>query len=388
MRRSSRVAARSTSPSSNRVEDKPTSTHPHASWAQKDGFSKYITASIAACRPKSLTAAVVPFAVGTALSFTESDGSLNRWHHALPAFAGYILMQIGCNLVNDSCDFTRGADTNNRTGPVRVSQAGVFKASTVHKVGVACLLLAFIAMLPAGLQLEWIGNEVDMTNCPVAFEVNYPIIVLTVLSCLAAYLYTGGPYPLGYHGLGDVTVVLFFGIVATGLMRATLLGMDGVGAVSHLNSFRNLFTHRVLLSGIQTGCLATVLLAVNNLRDVKTDKRARKKTLAVIYGADFVKREIYFLLAVAYVFSLAWCVRVNTAARSGAWVTLVPSYVNILPLATLPLALNIVRRVRKVQPGDRKCNEILATAALCHLCFGGLLALGIWLDKAHGDERR
>ena len=104
--------------------------HAHrASWANLRGPSRYLAACVAATRPKSLTAAVIPFAVGTSLACAAGPP---RWPHAVPAFAAFVLMQVGCNLVNDACDFTRGADGPRRTGPTRVSQAGVFRPGTVH----------------------------------------------------------------------------------------------------------------------------------------------------------------------------------------------------------------------------------------------------------------
>jgi len=430
------VAARAEAPldaSTSRAS--PVSSPPRASWANQRGALRYVTACIAATRPKSLTAAVVPFVVGTSLA---SGAGAARWAHALPAFAAYVSMQIGCNLVNDACDFVRGADGPNRTGPTRVSQDGVFRASTVHLVGVACLVLATALMIPAALDLEYdvsahaygYGYAAETTNrirrassrsgaakdargCPV--DVQWAVVILTVASSSAAYLYTGGPYPLGYHGLGDGTVIMFFGIVAVSLMRRVHVGAslddfsggprDGAAArwddadFSSLSSFSAfvravaaLFPWNVVVAGAQTGATACVLLAVNNVRDFETDARAKKKTLAVLYGVEFVKREINVLLMMSYVLSAYWWFEANgvgvlTASRAfGSRMR--PSYAAILPWLTLPRALAISRRTKThAHPGSPECNAILAKAALLHLSFGVSLAIGIrWDAKANASS--
>jgi 1,4-dihydroxy-2-naphthoate octaprenyltransferase len=373
-----RVAARAAS----------SDTAPRASWAHRVGWANFFSACVAACRPKSLTAAVVPFAVGTALRLRQAgDGGTLNWPTACPAFFGYVLMQIGCNLVNDACDFVKGADGPTRVGPARVTQRGVFRAKSVHRCGVVCLLAAFALLVPAGLGLDW-NHQGGITS----YNVNKPFLTWSLLSCAAAYLYTGGPYPLGYHGLGDCTVVAFFGVVATGLACAAHGDHHVSGGFyaqspssDSENSSRSLFTPPVLLAGTQTGCLAAVLLAVNNLRDAFTDSKVAKKTLAVVFGTDFVKREIYFLVATAYGLLVLWSVDFDgtsgnaaSLGESCAWFN--PTWASVLPSLTLPLALEVTNCVRKVFPGTTECNEILASAALAHLAFGVSLAAGLALD--------
>ena len=409
--------------------------HAHrASWVNRRGFSRYLAACVAATRPKSLTAAVIPFAVGTSLA--SAEGPL-RWTHAVPAFVAFVLMQIGCNLVNDACDFLRGADGPARTGPTRVSQAGVFRAGTVHLCGVACLVLSAACMTPAALDLEYhtpggfLTDEVTPTASTTrlgAFlqntyryrlkhepfelsDVQWPIALLATFSIAAAYGYTGGPFPLAYHGLGDFTVIVFFGVVAVALARRTHLGTyeapkesDGTYYSSHLTNDlrRTLLNEDALVAGAQTGALACVLLAVNNVRDLNTDKAANKKTLAVKYGLEFVKREIDVLLTFAFAFTWYWwftrvpfsnvtggevgtteelLTSTETNTRETRW-----SYASTAPCLTIPLALSVSRRARLLQPGHRDCDGVLAAAAALHFAFGGLLAVGIWLDGSMGAE--
>lgn len=363
--------------------------HAHrASWVNRRGLSRYLAACVAATRPKSLTAAVIPFAVGTSLA--SAEGPL-RWTHAVPAFVAFVLMQIGCNLVNDACDFLRGADGPARTGPTRVSQAGVFRAGTVHLCGVACLVASAACMTPAALDLEFSRNTYRLKHEPFdASDVQWPVVLLAAASIAAAYLYTGGPFPLGYHALGDATVIVFFGLVAVALAQRTHTGRyEDVSSFSN-DLRRTLLDSDALVAGAQTGALACVLLAVNNARDLRTDAAANKKTLAVKYGLEFVKAEIDVLLTSAFALTWYW------------WFTRVPfandpvpetatvvktrwSYASTAPCLTVPLALSVSRRARVLAPGHRDCDKTLAAAAALHFAFGGLLAVGIWLD-ARGAE--
>ena len=379
---------------------------PRASWENLRGPSRTLAACVAATRPKSLTAAVIPFAVGTSLACADGPP---RWPHAVPALASFVLMQIGCNLVNDACDFTRGADGPNRTGPTRVSQAGVFRARNVHLCGAACLALAAAAMAPAALDLQYDGTPGGVFSGEVG-ETQWSVVVLTASSVLAAYAYTGGPYPLGYHALGEATVFFFFGVVAVALARRAHLKppkCEGARSVTHsethgvfVPSFgfdmscvtrdlrHTLFDHDALVAGAQTGALACVLLAVNNLRDLNTDAAANKNTLAVRYGVSFVKAEIDALMALAFLCTWYWWfTRVGVHVSEGsknvaAEISLKKnwSYASTAPCLAVPLALSVSRRARALEPGHRDCDAVLAAAAALHFAFGGLLALGIWLD--------
>ena len=231
-----------------------------------DGGSSSISrvqAWILASRPKTLTAAAAPVLAGTGLAAHHGTAS------SLPAAAalvGALLIQIATNLANDYYDFVRGGDTHERVGPLRVTQAGILSPETVKRGTVATLLAALLV----GVYLTWVGG--------------WPIVVVGLASMACAVIYTGGPYPLAYHGLGDVFVFVFFGLVAVG-------GTYWVQGHS--------LPPDVWLVGCALGALVTTILVVNNLRDIDTDARAGKRTLAVRLGAAGTKAEYVILLLAA-----------------------------------------------------------------------------------------
>ena len=290
-----------------------------------------LTDWLLAARPKTLGAAVVPFLVGSALAHRRGA---TAWTLVLPAFPSLLLIQIGTNLVNDAVDFERGADTAERLGPARVTQRGLFAASTVHAAGVACFALAALCVVPAMAARGW------------------TLVAVYVASSAAGYCYTGGPYPLGYHGLGDVTVIAFFGIVAT-------------AGVRFIHTGGPLLDEATALAGIQVGCLAAELLAVNNARDMYTDVKAGKRTLAVRFGLTFARLEVALLAVLAY------------AAGSIGWPQLGVPRAASWPTAAAPLTALLVWRVA-VTPPSRAYNTLLALAAVGHLLFGAALAAALW----------
>jgi 1,4-dihydroxy-2-naphthoate octaprenyltransferase len=259
----------------------------------------------------------------------------------LPALPSLLLIQIGTNLVNDAVDFEKGADTAERLGPARVTQRGLFAASTVHAVGVACFALAALCVFPAILARGW------------------TLVALYVASSAAGYCYTGGPFPLGYHGLGDITVILFFGVVATAVVRFIHTGGP-------------LLDEATTLAGIQVGFLAAELLAVNNARDMHTDVKAGKRTLAVRFGLTFARLEVAFLAVLAYTIGLLGWPPLGVP-RAAAW-----------PTAAAPLSALLVWRVA-VTPPSRAYNTLLALAAVGHLLFGGALAAALWTTPEAGE---
>jgi len=208
---------------------------------------------VLAARPKTLAAAVVPVLVGTSLA-----GFLH-WPSFWFALLGAVFIQIGTNFVNDALDFRKGADTHERLGPLRVTQAGLLTADAVMRGAVVCFALAAACGVPLIVRGGW------------------PIAAIGIASIAAAYAYTGGPYPLAYHGLGELFVMIFFGIVAVGgsyyLQRLTI-GRDA------------------LLAGVACGALAIVLLAINNLRDIDNDRASNKRTIAARFGRGFARTEI------------------------------------------------------------------------------------------------
>ncbi|MFW5905092.1 MAG: 1,4-dihydroxy-2-naphthoate polyprenyltransferase, partial [bacterium] len=213
--------------------------------------------------PKTLLAAVAPVAVGTGLAQAREEFVLGP---ALAALVGAVLIQIGTNLANDYYDHVRGSDTEERVGPVRVTQVGILEPGAVRRG----MWAAFGAAFLVGVYLVAMAG--------------WPVVVIGLLSLLSGWAYTGGPFPLAYHGLGDVFVFIFFGLVAVG-------GTYYVQALS--------FGSEVLLAGAGMGALTTAILVVNNLRDLETDARSGKRTLAVRIGVVGSQLEYVLLLGFA-----------------------------------------------------------------------------------------
>ena len=189
------------------------------------------------------------------MAFEAEKGHL---FSALAALLGALLIQIGTNLSNDYFDFVKGADTEERLGPARATQAGWIRPEIILRSS----LLVFAAAVIIGIFLVLRGG--------------WPIVLIGIASVICGILYTGGPYPLAYLGLGEVFVVIFFGPVAT-------LGTYYVQALE--------FSKEVFIAGLAPGLISTALIAVNNLRDIPTDIKARKKTLAVRFGYRFARIE-------------------------------------------------------------------------------------------------
>jgi 1,4-dihydroxy-2-naphthoate octaprenyltransferase len=280
---------------------------------------------LAAARPRTLPAAVVPVVVGLALAMRthELDAGV-----AVATLVAALLIQVGTNLANDYYDFVAGADTHERLGPRRITQAGLAAPATVRAAAFGVLAAAGIV----GAYLVVVGG--------------WPILVIGVASLLAAVAYTAGPWPLAYHGLGDLFVFVFFGVVA--VAGTVLLQTGAVGGLA------------IVLS-LPVACLATAILVVNNLRDIATDARAGKRTLAVRIGAAATRVEYVLLVAAPYV------VVVVVAASEGAGL--------LLPLVTAPLAVREIRAL--VQRSSVALNVSLAGTARLHLLFGLLLAVGV-----------
>lgn len=289
----------------------------------------HLAAWLLATRPKTLPAAISPVLAGCAVAWSEGGFELAA---ALAAFAVALLLQIGANLANDVADFRRGADTQDRLGPLRVTQGGLIPPRQIV-VATAAVLLA--AAVP-GLYLVWRGGPV--------------LAVLGLLAIAAAVTYTAGPKPFGYLGLGEFFVFVFFGPVA---VAGTAFVMT-----QHV-------TRLALLVSIAMGCLVTAILVVNNLRDIDTDRVAGKRTLAVRIGREATRWEYTALIAVAYAMPLVtWALEMS---RPGP----------LLALTTAPLATLLVWRVWHVS--GRALNPVLGgTARLC-LWFAITFGAGIVL---------
>jgi 1,4-dihydroxy-2-naphthoate octaprenyltransferase len=286
-----------------------------------------LRAWVMACRPATLTAALSPVAVGTAVAVSVHGF---RSGPALAALFGAICLQIGSNLANDVFDYEKGADTAERLGPTRAAQAGLLTATELKRgMGVA-FLLAFTA----GIYLTAITGPV--------------IVAIGLGSIASAIAYTGGPFPLGYHGLGDVFVMLFFGFVAvcgTALVQ--------VGSVPLL----------AWAASVPVGALATAILVVNNVRDCETDVRAGKRTLPVRFGRRVGLVEYAVLLGLAY----AVPVLLVAANQASPWA--------LLPLLSAPLAIRLVRRVWR-ENGPALNATLVLTAKLLFV-HSALLAIGL-----------
>jgi 1,4-dihydroxy-2-naphthoate octaprenyltransferase len=288
-----------------------------------------LSAWLLATRPKTLPAAISPVLVGCAVAWAEDGFDLVS---ALAAFAVALLLQVGANLANDVADFRRGADTDDRLGPVRVTQGGLIPPQQVVMATATVLMAAAVP----GLYLVWRGGPV--------------LAMLGLLAIAAAVTYTAGPKPFGYLGLGELFVFIFFGPVAV-VGTAFVMTHD--------------VTRLALLSSVAMGCLATAILVVNNLRDIDTDRVAGKRTLAVRIGRGVTRCEYTALIAVAY----AMPVVMWWSGLSEPW--------PLLAWTTAPLAIHLVRQVWDV--GGRRLNPVLGgTARLC-LLFAVTLGVGIAL---------
>jgi 1,4-dihydroxy-2-naphthoate octaprenyltransferase len=283
-----------------------------------------------AARVRTLPAAIAPVLVGTAAA-VEKAGELPRAGGFVVALLGSILIQIGTNLANDYSDARRGADTADRLGPVRVTSSGLV---TPRRVLVATWL-AFLAAVACGVYLAILAGPV--------------ILVIGALSIAAGVLYTGGPRPYGYAGLGELFVFLFFGLVA----------VNG----SYYVQLEELDLLPVGLS-VAVGFLSTAILVVNNTRDIDTDRRAGKRTLAVRVGRERTRRLYLGLVAGSYVALL-----LTLALDGGPWWP-------ALGLASVPLAGRPLRAVMTRTDGPSLNAALAATGALLG-AFSLLVSAGL-----------
>jgi 1,4-dihydroxy-2-naphthoate octaprenyltransferase len=218
---------------------------------------------VLAARPKTLWAGIAPVIIGTAIAY--GDGKMHLLS-ALAALTASLLIQIATNFANDYYDHIHGVDTTERLGPTRVTQAGLIPSNTIRFAYIITFSLAFLI----GFYLIWRGG--------------WPILIIGVLSIILGILYTGGPFPIGYYGLGDIVVLIFFGPVA-------------VGGTYYVQALE--ITPVVLIAGLSPGLLSMALLTVNNLRDINTDRKTGKKTLAVRFGEFFTRMEYLLSVTVA-----------------------------------------------------------------------------------------
>ena len=289
---------------------------------------------ILAARPATLPAAAVPVIVGAAAAV--SDGAQFKPMIFAVTLACALLIQIGTNFANDYSDFHRGADHEGRLGPTRVTQSGLITQAGVRRG----IIVAFGLAVILGAVLIGYGGV--------------PILIIGVASVLSGLAYTGGPFPLGYHGLGDVFVFVFFGLIA-------------VTGTAYLQTGE--WNRFALLLSIPIGLIVTNILVVNNLRDLPTDVAAGKRTLATRIGDRATRFQYVASMVVAYAIPVA--IALTDSHRHALLLTLI----------SLPLALLLMRIVSRGTSG-RALNPVLKKTGQLLLMFGVLLALGALLGRA------
>ena len=280
-----------------------------------------------AIRPRTLPAAAAGVIIGSALAWR--DGFF-RLEAALACLFTALLLQIGSNLANDVFDFERGTDTPERLGPVRVTQAGLLTPSQV-KYG---MVIVFMLAALLGLYLAWLGG--------------WPIILVGLAAILSAIAYTGGPLPLGYHGLGDLFVFIFFGLASVSGTYYVQAGFVSIAA---------------WWMTIPPGLIITAILVVNNLRDLENDRKTGKRTLAVILGEQATKKQYLICIMAAYLV-------IPLAASLG----ILPWY-SLLTWASVPMAIRSMHLVLTAQ--GRPLNAALAGTGQVALLFSILFWVGL-----------
>lgn len=293
---------------------------------KQSGLSSWLLA----CRPKTLPAAIVPVAIGTALAAQSGNGILFA---AVNCFAFALLVQIGTNFANDYYDFKKGADTAERIGPTRAVAAGLIRPQTMLYATMGVLLLAFFV------------------GCGLIYYGGYWLLGVGILSVVCAVAYTGGPYPLGYNGLGDLFVILFFGLIAVGFTYYVQVGE---------------FSADAWLSGLGCGLLINNILVVNNYRDYHTDQKAGKRTLIVRFGQRLGRWQY----AASLWFGLVLIPLLLVLRGQGESL--------LLLLGLFPLGLILMKRLLSAESGA-EYNRVLEMTAkfviLYGICFTGLLII-------------
>ncbi len=285
------------------------------------------SAWILAIRPRTLPAAAAGVVMGCALAWR---GGFLRLDASLACLFAALLLQIGSNLANDVFDFERGTDTPERLGPTRVTQAGLLTAREV-KFG---MVVVFGLAALIGLYLAYLGG--------------LPIILIGIAAILSAIAYTGGPFPLGYHGLGDLFVFIFFGLAS---VAGTYFVQAGVVSPA------------AWWMTIPPGLIVTAILVVNNLRDLENDRKANKRTLAVRFGERATKIQYVLCLVIAYL-----------TLPITSWFGITP-WMSLLAWFSFPLAMQATRTVL-TQKG-RPLNAALASTGQAALFFSLFFWLGL-----------
>ena len=282
---------------------------------------------VIASRPKTMTAAIAPFLLGSALAYYEGAFDIITFFVILIAAC---LIQIGTNLTNDLFDYIKGADNNDRLGPKRAMQAGLILESEMKRA----IFIVFSLSICFGFYLALLGG--------------WLIVGIGLLSILFAILYTGGPYPLAYNGLGDIFVFIFFGLIA-------------VSGTYYL--YTDYFSINSFILGSSAGCLATAILVVNNLRDIDNDKEYGKNTLAVYFGKKFTQFEYLLLMIIVYIIPIY--ISIDLGNKASIYIV----------YFTLPICIRLIIDV--FYKKNSMLNETLEATAKLLLLYSLLLSFGI-----------
>tara|TARA_B100002051_G_C16739151_1_gene643167 strand:- start:1623 stop:2489 length:867 start_codon:yes stop_codon:yes gene_type:complete len=282
---------------------------------------------VIASRPKTMTAAIAPVLLGSALAYYEGAFDIITFFVILIAAC---LIQIGTNLTNDLFDYIKGADNNNRLGPKRAMQAGLILEPEMKRA----IFIVFSLSICFGFYLALLGG--------------WLIVGIGLLSILFAILYTGGPYPLAYNGLGDIFVFIFFGLIA-------------VSGTYYL--YTDYFSINSFILGSSAGCLATAILVVNNLRDIDNDKAYGKNTLAVYFGKKFTQFEYLLLMIIVYIIPIY--ISIDLGNKASIYIV----------YFTLPICIRLIIDV--FYKKNSMLNETLEATAKLLLLYSLLLSFGI-----------
>ena len=293
-------------------------------------MTSFLKSILIAIRPKTLSASIAPVLVGSSIAFNSSHFNMQIF---FLTFFSAIFIQIGTNFANDVYDFINGADNDERIGPTRAVQANLISVRAMKYLTIISFSLSVICGLPLVIQ----GG--------------YPILLVGILSIISGYAYTGGPYPLGYNGWGDIFVFIFFGPIAVCGTFFLQLGYLSVESI---------------ISGIIMGCLSVTLLCINNIRDVETDRNVGKRTIAVRFGVMFVKILFISLFLISYLLL--------------AYLSFNLSYLNtnvffLLLIITVPLCIKLNFDVFTLK--SYSLNRLLSNVSVFIIIFSLLFILSI-----------
>ena len=293
-------------------------------------MSSFFKSVFIAIRPKTLSASIAPVLVGSAIAFNSSQFNMRIFF--LTIFSA-IFIQIGTNFANDVYDFINGADNDERVGPTRAVQANLISVNVMKYLTIIAFSLSVICGLP------------------LVIKGGYPILLIGILSIISGYAYTGGPYPLGYNGWGDIFVFIFFGPIAVCGTFFLQLGYVSIESI---------------VSGIVMGCLSVTLLCINNIRDVDTDSNVGKRTIAVRFGVMFVKYLFISLFLICYLLLGYLSFNLNYINKNVYF---------LLLIITLPLCLKLNFDIFKLKL--HSLNRLLSNVSVFIIVFSLLFILSI-----------